>query len=179
MKEQESTEATGRRYRAPWLTVQLTDEQIEAAIPRDSGHCMFAEAVKGAFPSAKYVSVDLQTIRFTDSIRGVRYTYLTPRRCQVALVAFDQGIRTEPFRFQLRGGHVTAARYRGKVDATRSEVAKQRRRARDAQAREMAKTDLRPSDAGPNCVPERVGGKTPPLAPLARRRSFGIRALDK
>ena len=104
--------------RAPQLRVVVTAEIIAKSQQRDSSHCMLAEAVKEAARAAgfhpKFPGVDLQTIRFTDPDNGYRYTYLTPRRCQVALIDFDQGRETEPFVFQLRGGQVTKSGVRGK-----------------------------------------------------------------
>ena len=83
--------------KAPRFSLVVTDEMIEDAIPRDSSYCVFAEAVKAARPGAQKVAVDLQTIRFTDPKLGLRFTYLTPRPCQIAIINFDQGIRPEPF----------------------------------------------------------------------------------
>src|SRR5215831_19031597 len=35
------------------ITVSVTTEHIERAVPRDSGHCMIADAIKAAIPKAK------------------------------------------------------------------------------------------------------------------------------
>lgn len=83
---------------APRPTVQVTRQIIEAAKRRDSSHCMIAEAIKLAVPNATSVAVDLQTIRWTDRERNLRYIYLTPRIGQINLVKFDQGDEDiEPF----------------------------------------------------------------------------------
>jgi hypothetical protein len=62
---------------------------------------MIADALRDTLPDAKKISVDLQTIRFTEPSKGQRYTYLTPTIAQDYLVAFDQGLPLEPFQFVL------------------------------------------------------------------------------
>lgn len=160
--------------RAPQLEVLVTEDHIAKALPRDSGHCMIADAVKAAFPWASRISVDLQTIRYSDIDKGFRYTYLTPRSAQVALVKFDQGLKPEPMRFRLRNGQVT----RAGGNAVSDKVREKSRLYQQARRAEMKKARLL-DEAGPTTVPRIVGGKTPPLAPLARRRSFGLRALER
>lgn len=173
---------TTRAVRVP---VSVTSEMIQAAIPKDSAHCMIADAVLAAVPDAKKISVDLQTIRFTDPKKKVRYTYLTPRCAQVALVNFDQGRLVEPFDFKLRGGQVTLAgspKTRERAGPTLSEEERARKAASAAKARQhIGKARLR---AAGNKVAEKIGGQTPPLqqtsdgVPFTRRRAFGLRALE-
>jgi hypothetical protein len=131
---------------------------------------MIAEAVKLAVPGARYVSVDLQTIRFTDPTGEKRYTYLTPRRAQVALVNFDQGRAPEPFKVQLRGGVVTKAGSRAKKSESKVKIEKTRKI-----------ISPRPGSH----EPEVNGGRTPPVGPLSsapptrgKRRTFGLNALE-
>jgi hypothetical protein len=184
---------------SPSLKIQLTTQLIEDSKQRDSSHCMIAEAVKAAFPDAAYVSVDLQTIRFSDPGKHRRYTYLTPRVAQIALVDFDQGITPEPFSFTLRRGQVTMAGAReGRVRRELSEAERQQRKdaasktaigaAKSAKAKlksqELIGTSQRlrgggggGADSGE--IPEKIGGKTPPTTSFARRRTFGLRALDR
>ena len=57
--------------------VKITRELIERATQRDSRHCMIAEAIKAANPRYLNISVDLQTIRYTDPRTRKRYTCLT------------------------------------------------------------------------------------------------------
>jgi len=170
-----------KRPRAPKITLVITDELIEDAIPRDSSHCLWAEAVKSAYPSAQRIAVDLATIRFSDPTRGLRFTYLTPRAAQVALVQFDQGVKPVPHSVQLRNGHVTRMAQKAKKLISPAQV-EQRRKAgekgRNVQAKTrsaLAKTSLRHSGGGG--VPDRVGGKTPPIG-AGRIRSFGLRGLS-
>ena len=164
-----------RRPKSPTLKLEITDELIDDAVPRDSSHCLWAEAVKVAFPDAKHVSVDIQTIRFTDPKRGLRYTYLTPRTAQIALVQFDQGIRPEPHSLQLRRGQVTrSGSAPSKRTSSPAEIAQKQaasQKGRDV----LSKTTLRNTDR--TAVPDRVGGKTPPIA-AGKRRAYGLRRLQ-
>ena len=176
------------RPRAPRLTIQITPERIEESKERDSSHCMIAEAVKAAYPGASRVSVDLQTIRFTDPQRHHRYTYLTPRTAQLSLIDFDQGDTPAPFSFVLRGGHVTYAGSQqtkrlqraladgAEDDAAAAEAAERNRRVvTDAQRaasransqKAMLARQVLVSRAGEvdpsGKVPDRVGGAAPPV----------------
>lgn len=200
-----------KKSSSPRLRVELTSEGIEAAKQRDSSHCMIAEAVKAAFPGAAYVSVDLQTIRFSDPEKHLRYTYLTPRSAQIALVNFDQGREPEPFAFRLSGGQVTRSgqsaglsNRRPNSPLTKTEADKAAKLLADGASdtdiaravgcsrstanrirngESLAKQKLvSRGDNGPRSgpqIPERIGGKTPPLTPFARRRQFGLRALER
>lgn len=165
---------------APRLTLEVTQEIIDAAVPRDSGHCVIADAVKAAYPTAKRIAVDLQTIRFTDPKKGLRYTFLTPRIGQLTIIKFDQGVRPEPFTTRLRNGQVTiggSARSQTKKPLTEGQLA-QRRRASAASRAKLGKARLRSGGPEASTVPDRIGGKTPPVAP-GRRRAFGLRALER
>ena len=194
--------------RAPRLTVKVTQENIVESMGRDSSHCMIAEAVRQAHPDASFVSVDTQTIRF--SVRGAghdgegrRYTYLTPRIAQLAIVDFDQGNGPdEPFQFQLQGGQVTAmgrgSAYKGRAASSEGQQAAQRKAVQvmnDGRPKKgsapLSTGTLVDNEGGGNNVPSRVGGRTPPLGgkknkdgevthvPFARRRAFGLRALGR
>jgi hypothetical protein len=84
------------------VTVNVTEELIDAAIPLDSSHCMIADAIKAAVPEARSVVVDLAAIRWTNSKEGKRYIYFTPGSVQDVLLQFDNGVKPRPFRFVLR-----------------------------------------------------------------------------
>lgn len=165
--------------RGPQVTVNVTAEIIERSRPRDSRHCMIAEALRVAYPDAAKIAVDLATIRFTDRSKGLRYTYLTPRLGQAALVQFDQKVIPPPFSMRLRGAQVT----RAGSSPTALTPAQQKQRERAAQQSVVARSRLVNRRDGGN-VADRVGGKTPPLqmtddkVPFSRRRAFGIRALQ-
>jgi hypothetical protein len=109
------------------FVVNITQEIIDDSIQRDSSHCMIAEAVKKAIPDAGFVSVDLQTIRFSHKKLRKRYVFLTPRRGQIELIKFDQGTKPEPFSMQLQRGQVIEMSERkpnrgGKKEAKLSEA---------------------------------------------------------
>ena len=146
-----------RRPRGPKLTVKITPEIIERSKRANSKACMIAEAIKESFPEAKAVSVDLQTCRFTDHKRGLRYTYLTPRTGQKPLIDFDQGIHPEPFEMVLRNAHVT--RMKGSKKPNHDDG--------------LSKPSMRKrKDGGIN----RVGGRAP--AQMRTTRRFGIKAFQ-
>ena len=176
----------GRTYlpRSPRVDVTVTEEVIEGSKKRDSSHCMIAEAVKASFPDAKLVSVDLQTIRFSDPKKGLRYTYLTPRIGQVALIEFDQGVTPEPFSMRLQRGQVTAIRKNR--DPLQGNLTEEERAARrehgamggHARAEALRRSTIR-TEGKDRPTPEKVGGRTPPTTPFARRRAFGLRALER
>jgi len=165
-----------RRPRPPRIVVEVTEEIIARSEQRSSAHCMLAEAVKHAVPTARTVAVDLQTIRFSDPATRFRYVYLTPARCQVALVMFDRGLHTDPFKFVLRGAQVVRMaepdprpRPEGKGVALLPEGLK----------RELVGENATTSSP----VPRVSGGKAPPTAALSntryagQRRAFGLRKL--
>src|SRR5215471_2292296 len=163
--------ATKHRPLAPVVTLIVDPEPAAIAIQRDSSHCMWADAVSRAVPTATKVAVDLQTIRFTDPAKGLRYTYLTPRRAQLSLVQFDAGIYPQTLmRVTLRNGQVTKAHNYAKV----------RRKPGEGTIPD-GKAGLR--NRSPGSVPDVVGGQPPPTAALAntayrgRRRAFGLRGL--
>ncbi len=83
------------------MAVSVTAEDIGAAVPKDSAHCMIADAIKRQLPHTRNVSVDLATIRWTDPSTGMRITYLTPGVAQERLLQFDEGVELEPFTFRL------------------------------------------------------------------------------
>jgi len=68
---------------------------------------MIADAIADKLPGVRNISVDMMSIRWSDPLKGWRYTYLTPKPAQGALIDFDMGIACEPFNFEVRGGHAT------------------------------------------------------------------------
>jgi hypothetical protein len=162
------TVAALKDAKSPVLRVNVTKELRDEAVKSNSSHCMIAEAIKEAYPLLNHVSVDLQTIRFSDPAKGLRYIYLTPRACQEALVLFDEGVASKPFRFILRGAHIVAM--------SRSN------REQGVSARERVRLGRRRiSDAGdPHAVPDTVGGRGVRKHPSgASRRKFGLRAFTR
>lgn len=168
--------------RGPKLRVEITKEIIDEATRRDSNHCMIADAIKSIRPDATGIAVDLATIRFTDRKKAARFTFLTPRIAQAALVNFDQGRPPEPFSFLLRGAQVTRSGRSWRSHAKRESTPAQKEAITKATKARFGKTRLR--NAGTGNVPDRIGGHTPPLqrskdnVPFSRRRAFGLRALE-
>lgn len=171
---------------SPRISLEVTQELIDQAIPRDSKHCMIAMAVETAYPGAKHVSVDLGSIRFSDHSKKLRYTYLTPRVVQAELLKFDRGAIVSPFKFMLRNAIVTRA---GSGHPKRLLSPKQKEAAighAEKMHEALARTGLRVKieNGVANGVPNRIGGKTPPVQatkdgiPFSRRRAFGLRALE-
>ena len=81
---------------SPRPRVEITQEIIDQATPKNSGHCVIADAIAAKVPGASSVSVDLATVRWTDRAKGVRYIWLTPVSAQQLLLAFDAGLPIEP-----------------------------------------------------------------------------------
>jgi hypothetical protein len=186
-----------KRYRllpsAPRVNVEVTTDTIDNSVQRDSQACMIADAIRLAVPDATYPSADIQTIRFTKG--GYRYTYLTPRVVQQALIMFDQGEKPPSFRFQLRTGQTTRA---GSRTGQRTGVSQPRTDAQQETTKKASAAStttpgvqfVRGSGEQDN-IPEIRGGRVPPVSSLAggpgigstvppsRRRQFGIRAFDK
>ncbi len=178
--------------KAPVLRLHITEDHIIKGKPRDSKHCMIADAVRAVFPDAQYIAADLATIRLTDPRRKLRYTYMTPRRGQVHLVKFDQGHKLEPFSMTLRDGHVAKAGNGSKPRTTEASGPgpglfdttdpKSSKPATAAKGAGLRRKRLVKRDG--NRSPDVVGGRTPPTqrntdgVPFSRRRAYGLRALD-
>jgi hypothetical protein len=86
---------SGRR-----IKVDVTQEDIDQAVRSNSRKCAVAVALARTLPDATRISVDVQTVRFTDG-RGVRRIYLTPTAPERYLISFDAGDKIEPFSFGL------------------------------------------------------------------------------
>jgi hypothetical protein len=85
----------------PRVDVDVTQADLDAAIPKDSGHCAIADALRRQL-GVRNPEVDLQVVTFTDPKRGVRVSFLTPEICQDHLLEFDHGLPLRPFSFYLR-----------------------------------------------------------------------------
>jgi hypothetical protein len=141
---------------------------------------MIAEAIAVQLPHVKNISVDLQTIRWSDPATGYRYIYLTPRDAQEMLIAFDQGWDhlIKPIVFELRNPQITPMR-KTVVDPKTGQK----------KQTPSGKTRLQKADRqGTGGTFIRMGGQTPPLGPLAnggygarfgKRRTFGLKGLRK
>lgn len=134
---------------------QVTKEDCEEAVQKSSSHCAIATAIEKEIPGAKFISVDIQTIRFSKN--GMRYVYLTPRYAQKAILDFDAGLTPKPFKLKLRGG--------------------QRTKLKERVGGSHRKAKLVATQGRDRHVPSIVGGRTPPTAKT--RREFGLRAFDR
>ena len=108
-----------KKAACPVFRVRITNEHITQAEKRNGHKCMIAEAIMESYRGgeASFVRVDLQSIRFTDLEKGLRYYYFTPKRAQKALLNFDQGKHVEPFSFELREAQVRRSGWHPTVQA--------------------------------------------------------------
>jgi hypothetical protein len=89
-----SEEAPPSVWREGKATISVLQKHIDDAMEKHSSHCATAEAIREQVPEARFISVDLQTIRWTDSRKKLRYVFLTPHAIQGGvIVPFDQGER--------------------------------------------------------------------------------------
>lgn len=129
-----------RRISTPRFVIRISQERIATAVQRDSAHCMVAEAIKEARPELTNVDVALDSIRFTDKAKNLRYVYLTPREAQIGLIDFDRGIVPKPFAFRLTRAVVVSRSARkpgqplasGPTKDQREKIAREDRRAANA-----------------------------------------------
>jgi hypothetical protein len=104
------------------VCISVTQEHIEKALRRNSSHCAIALAVAQAVPDARFISVDLQSLRF--SRKGLRYCFLTPHQAQAAIIAVDQGDRDaiRPFDFSMRPAFITRCGKSGRQTPSNGEL---------------------------------------------------------
>lgn len=171
--------------RAPRLRAKATQEMIDDAVERNSGHCVFADAVRIADPNLSYVSVDLQTIRATDRTKNERYIWLTPRKVQQFLVDFDWGLRAnlEPVAFELRDGQTISSGKIGNRSQDKYQSSDERKMNRkDRKKYERRQLSFRNGDPDSGVLPHIIGGGPPPSpsSPVrypGNRRRFGLKHL--
>ncbi len=82
--------------------INVSQEDIDNGIPKNSSRCVVATAVARAIPDAMHILVDYQTIRFSLPADRKRLIYLTPQAVEDYVIAFDAGDPIQPFRFGLR-----------------------------------------------------------------------------
>ena len=107
-------------------------------------------------PSATYIDVDTQAIRFT--LDGERLLYLTPYVVQGYIIAFDAGEKIEPFQFQLRDPK-RITRRKSAAGKAANKAADQARGA--AQKRAKLDTSTKVSDQADDDPREAAGRHTP------------------
>lgn len=150
------------------ITVHVGQKEIDEAVRKHSGHCMIEESIKKKFPYFKHISVDLQTIRYTDRKTGLRIARLTPLLPQRILVGWDQGLKPKPFSFSLKGrAQITTAQLNKKFP----------RPARAGKKSPLARSPRKKVlvSRHPTSAPDIIGGRMPPGVPQGQRREFGIR----
>ncbi len=119
------------------MKVSISGKNITESKVKDSHHCMIADAIKTKFPDARYIQVDVQSVRFSLPKKNKRFVYLTPAVAQKNLIKFDQGKKVEPFSFCL----TTPARtrpIRPEPNKTRARKASQAANKRKNRARKKA-----------------------------------------
>lgn len=122
---------------------------IANAVRADSHRCMIADSIRAHIHWAKYIMVDLQSVRFSNVETGKRFVYLTPPHAQKALLAFDLGKPVKPFTFTLNQGMTRTMRVRQGNYATTTRPPRKKRK-----------------------------GKVTRVMP-AREREFGLRVLTE
>jgi hypothetical protein len=142
------------------IRINVTAEQIKDSEQRNSSRCMIATAIMAALPHAKHVSVDIQTIRYSDPIQRTRYFHLTPRKVQQVIIDFDQGKNVEPFSFDLRSPHIVPMNLISQDEARKDGI--ETRNRSDKQMHEIVQTT------------DKRGW---PAVRIGRHRQFGLRAL--
>jgi len=149
--------------------IKVSQKHIDDAIPADSAHCMIADGIKESLPHVKHISVDIGSIRYSDPKKGLRYTFLTPRPAQWALVQYDQGVKPEPFNFDLRGGQRTTMHPGDKKTGKQKAAHKLGRR----------RLVKRKPNAAQRAEQEVVGGRPPPNLASLRKSEAIKKGLEK
>jgi hypothetical protein len=120
------------------LKVHVTDSDIAKAKQNDSMMCVVAQAIARTFPDARRISVDIQSIRWSD-VQG-RHTYLTPYAVQGYIVAFDAGDDINPFSFSLDSRKAIPVQRNIKTEAGTA-LSKARSQVRRAKERQLTIED--------------------------------------
>jgi hypothetical protein len=95
------------------LKLNVTDMDIEFAIPRDSKKCMLVEAAKRDYGDRfTKIVADKEQIALTDKKTQIRYTFQLSPIARAAVLAFDDGIHPKPFVTILRNPIVRSRRAR-------------------------------------------------------------------
>src|ERR1051325_4385696 len=79
------------------LKIKVRQKHIDNGKQKDSHHCMIADAIHEADPKARYVCVDLQSVRWSNLETGQRFVCFILFKAQASLLLFDNGIKPKPF----------------------------------------------------------------------------------
>jgi hypothetical protein len=109
--EEDTTQLRSSVWHSGRATISVEQKHIDESLKASSSHCAIAEAIRDAIPWATYISIDLQSCRWTDSKRGIRYFFLTPHIAQELVINFDQGNldKLVPVTFSMRPCTITTA----------------------------------------------------------------------
>lgn len=83
-------------------TITVTDDSIACAERNNRGHCAIAHSIAFLYPSARFIKVDRDMIKWTDVDTRTRYVYRTPRPAQQFIDRFDSGFEVDPFKVSLQ-----------------------------------------------------------------------------
>jgi hypothetical protein len=183
--------------------ISVEQQHIDEALRANSSHCAIAMAIATAIPHAQRIAVDLQTIRWTDKKRGVRYVFLTPHVAQTeVIIPFDQGETCKPVTFKMRPAWISRVGAKRnhtpepeQLKGTGLKVAEEQPHIPEEAPSESPDRPLIPyagkeprkprqpramiSATKPDgSIPVTLGGKLPPRSVLARRE-YGMRVLKK
>jgi hypothetical protein len=165
---------------ARYTCVPVEQKHYDHAQERNSSHCAIAMAIADAIPTAKFICVDLQTIRYTK--KGLRYCFLTPHTAQDVIIATDQGEgdKLKPFTLKMRPAQISRAGKRRPQTPTNAElrgtglgVAREQPHLRDSTA--DAPSQKR---ASPGAAPKEDSEASPAAPKSERYTATGERNLD-
>jgi hypothetical protein len=176
--------------------ISVEQKHIDKALRANSSHCAIAFAIRDAIPDATFISVDLQTIRWSNPKRGVRYCFLTPHVAQQdIIIPFDQGEECKPVSFKMKPAFITRIGAKRNHTPEPDQLRGTGLRVSDEQERKLipyagkepekrgaykrrqprAKISATKPDG---TIPVTLGGKLPPVSILARRE-FGLRQVRR
>lgn len=164
-----------KALKMPRVRIHVSTQTIKRATTCNTNYCMIAEAIKECVPGASAVSVDLQTIRWTDRKARVRYVFLTPPPAQAALLQFDNGVRPRAFNINLRSGQIIPTRRR-RITEAKQAASKTKTKTKRTKARRSTAAKLKVIAGKSEGVAMIIGGQAPPKATLGNRRIFGLNA---
>jgi len=162
-------EPRGKSLKTPRIRIEVTQEHIDQAIPKNSHRCMIARAILASVPEARQPLVDLHTMRWSDPVKHLRYIYPTPRAARLALHAFDFGIKPQPFSFISQGGQVVSTR-----TSFRDPDGKIRQRLFHTFGQRKVNA-ARKDGTQKTGHPDIIGGNRPPIGPLASKDTAAAR----
>lgn len=154
--------------------IDVPQKVIDFALQNNSGHCVAADAIKLAMPYARNVCVDIQTIRWSDPRKGLRYMALTPRQVQVYILNWDQGLVPLPFSFRLRSAQIVRMKKTLSLERSPTKRKYGSRKVTVADIPKKATLEVKVNSKAGKEAGIKLGGKLPPVT-KGLRREFGVR----